>query len=231
MTRCCAARSAGGFWSGPPSRVCERRGPAEVCRRREADPAGEASRLGRRARLGEVAREADDDDLAAARADRAVDRAPVRRAGRHSADQGGRQAGRAGGADGWRRAGADVVITSPLQRAHRTAEAVAEAAGLPLVVYEELIEADFGAWQGLTFGEAAKKWPDELAAWMASPDAAPPGRRELRDGGDAGADRARPADGRLPAPDDDRGEPRDADQDPGVPGAAGAARGDVQDES
>jgi broad specificity phosphatase PhoE len=71
-------------------------------------------------------------------------------------------------------AGADVVITSPLQRARRTAEAVAEAAAVPLVVYEELIEADFGSWQGLTFGEAAKQWPDELAAWMASPDAAPP---------------------------------------------------------
>lgn len=70
--------------------------------------------------------------------------------------------------------GASVVITSPLQRAHRTAEVVAEIAGVPLVVYEELIEADFGAWQGLTFGEAAKKWPDELEAWMTSPDATPP---------------------------------------------------------
>jgi probable phosphoglycerate mutase len=71
-------------------------------------------------------------------------------------------------------AGAEIVITSPLQRARRTAEVVAEAAGVPLVVYEELVEADFGSWQGLTFGEAAKKWPDELAAWMASPDAAAP---------------------------------------------------------
>ncbi len=67
-----------------------------------------------------------------------------------------------------------VIISSPLQRARRTAEAVAEATGVPLVIYEELIEADFGAWQGLTFAEASAKWPDELAAWMASPDAAPP---------------------------------------------------------
>ncbi len=75
-----------------------------------------------------------------------------------------------------RLAGSDVavVITSPLQRARRTAEAVAEAAGAPLVVYDELIEADFGRWQGLTFAEAAKQWPDQLAAWMASPDATPP---------------------------------------------------------
>ncbi len=72
--------------------------------------------------------------------------------------------------------GTDIaaIISSPLQRARRTAEAVAEATGAPLVIYEELIEADFGAWQGLTFTEASAKWPDELAAWMASPDAAPP---------------------------------------------------------
>ncbi|HWF81663.1 MAG TPA: histidine phosphatase family protein [Streptosporangiaceae bacterium] len=70
--------------------------------------------------------------------------------------------------------GATAVITSPLQRARRTAEAVAESTGAPLVVYEEFAEAEFGAWQGLTFAEAAKKWPDELAAWLASPDASPP---------------------------------------------------------
>jgi ribonuclease H / adenosylcobalamin/alpha-ribazole phosphatase len=70
--------------------------------------------------------------------------------------------------------GVDVVVTSPLQRARRTAEAVAEATGAALIVDDGLVEADFGAWQGLTFAEAAQKWPDELAAWMASPDAAPP---------------------------------------------------------
>jgi ribonuclease H / adenosylcobalamin/alpha-ribazole phosphatase len=69
----------------------------------------------------------------------------------------------------------DVIVTSPLQRARRTAEAVAEATGAALVVDHDLIEADFGAWQGLTFGQARHDWPDQLAAWMASPDAAPPG--------------------------------------------------------
>ena len=70
--------------------------------------------------------------------------------------------------------GAIVVVTSPLQRTRRTAEAVAESTGAPVVVYEEFVEAEFGAWQGLTFAEAAAKWPDELAAWQASPDASPP---------------------------------------------------------
>lgn len=70
--------------------------------------------------------------------------------------------------------GIDVIVTSPLQRARRTAEAVAEATGAPLVVDDDMVEADFGAWQGLTFAEVGAKWPDDLAAWLASPDAAPP---------------------------------------------------------
>jgi len=72
------------------------------------------------------------------------------------------------------RAGVEVVISSPLQRARHSAEAVAQVTGAPLIVFEEFAEADFGAWEGLTFGEASKQWPDELNAWMTSPDAAPP---------------------------------------------------------
>lgn len=73
------------------------------------------------------------------------------------------------------RSGVEVIVSSPLQRARRTAEAVAEATGAPLEIDNDLAEADFGAWEGLTFAEAGEKWPDELAAWMASPDAAAPG--------------------------------------------------------
>jgi ribonuclease H / adenosylcobalamin/alpha-ribazole phosphatase len=73
------------------------------------------------------------------------------------------------------RGGVDLIVTSPLQRARRTAEAVAEATGVALQVESDLAETDFGKWEGLTFGEASERWPDELSAWLASGDAAPPG--------------------------------------------------------
>jgi probable phosphoglycerate mutase len=87
--------------------------------------------------------------------------------------EGARQAARA--ARSLARTGVDIIVTSPLQRARRTAEAVAEASGAALVVDDDLVEADFGSWEGLTFAEAGRQWPDELTAWLASPDAAPPG--------------------------------------------------------
>ncbi len=71
--------------------------------------------------------------------------------------------------------GVDVIVTSPLQRTRRTAEAVAEATGAPLIVDDDLVEADFGEWEGLSFAEARERWPDVLAAWLGTPDAAPPG--------------------------------------------------------
>jgi probable phosphoglycerate mutase len=69
----------------------------------------------------------------------------------------------------------DAVVTSPLRRALRTAEAVAGAAGVPLEVDSDLVETDFGDWEGLTFGEVLARWPDEMAAWQADASAAPPG--------------------------------------------------------
>ena len=74
-----------------------------------------------------------------------------------------------------RRGGVDVIVTSPLQRARATAEAAAAATGAPLEVDDDLIETDFGKWEGLTFAEAAAQWPDAISAWLASADAAPPG--------------------------------------------------------
>ncbi len=73
------------------------------------------------------------------------------------------------------RGSVDVIVTSPLQRARRTAEAVAEATGAPLQVEDDLVEADFGKWEGLTFAEASARWPEEVSAWLGSADVAPPG--------------------------------------------------------
>jgi ribonuclease H / adenosylcobalamin/alpha-ribazole phosphatase len=77
------------------------------------------------------------------------------------------------------RGGIDLVVSSPLARALRTAEIVAEAAGAALLVDEDLAETDFGEWEGLTFAEVMARWPEEMAAWTASVDAAPPGGESL----------------------------------------------------
>ncbi|GAA1293318.1 bifunctional RNase H/acid phosphatase [Planotetraspora silvatica] len=69
----------------------------------------------------------------------------------------------------------EVIVSSPLTRARQTAEAAACRTGLAVSVEEDLRETDFGAWEGHTFAEIQKKWPDDLAAWLADPEVAPPG--------------------------------------------------------
>ena len=73
------------------------------------------------------------------------------------------------------RGGVDVIVTSPLRRARQTAEEVAAATGAPVEEDADFRETDFGAWEGLTFTEAQRRWPKEVAAWLADPAAAPPG--------------------------------------------------------
>ncbi|WP_307845430.1 bifunctional RNase H/acid phosphatase [Planomonospora sp. ID67723] len=71
--------------------------------------------------------------------------------------------------------GVQVIVSSPLRRARATAGAVAARTGLEVIVEEGLREADFGDWEGHTFTEIQRRWPDELAAWLADPSVAPPG--------------------------------------------------------
>jgi ribonuclease H / adenosylcobalamin/alpha-ribazole phosphatase len=72
-------------------------------------------------------------------------------------------------------AGLDVIVTSPLRRAVQTAGEVAAATGAPVIADEGFRETDFGAWEGLTFGEVRQRWPAEMTAWLADPTVAPPG--------------------------------------------------------
>jgi len=86
------------------------------------------------------------------------------------AEQTRRVAGRLSARDGMK-----AVISSPLRRARRTAEAIAGGLGLDIVVDDDLIETNFGKWEGHTFAEIRKRWPDLLTEWLASPEVAPPG--------------------------------------------------------
>jgi broad specificity phosphatase PhoE/ribonuclease HI len=70
---------------------------------------------------------------------------------------------------------AAAVVSSPLRRTVQTAEAIAAPLGLQITTEDDLVETDFGAWEGLTFAEARAQDPAALDAWLASPDVAPPG--------------------------------------------------------
>jgi probable phosphoglycerate mutase len=71
--------------------------------------------------------------------------------------------------------GIAAVICSPLARARQTADAVADATGAPVLESPGLIETDFGAWEGLTFAEAAERDPELHRAWLSDPAVPTPG--------------------------------------------------------
>ncbi|WP_096288730.1 bifunctional RNase H/acid phosphatase [Mycobacterium ahvazicum] len=83
------------------------------------------------------------------------------------------------------RGGIAAVISSPLQRAYDTASAAAKALGLDVTVDDDLIETDFGGWEGLTFAEAAERDPDLHTRWLRDTSTEPPGGESF----DAAADR------------------------------------------
>ncbi|MER5711748.1 bifunctional RNase H/acid phosphatase [Streptomyces sp. NPDC042898] len=71
-----------------------------------------------------------------------------------------------------------AIVSSPLTRCRQTAAAVAARLGLDVQVERGLRETDFGAWEGMTFGEVRERYGDDLDAWLASPKAAPTGGGE-----------------------------------------------------
>lgn len=61
----------------------------------------------------------------------------------------------------------DYIVSSDLQRARQTAQAVAAAHGLPLAVDPALRERGYGGFEGLLYSEIEARFPDEFAAWQA----------------------------------------------------------------
>jgi ribonuclease H / adenosylcobalamin/alpha-ribazole phosphatase len=91
------------------------------------------------------------------------------------------------------RGGIAAVLCSPLQRAYDTAQAAAKALGLDVVVDDDLIETDFGDWEGLTFAEAAAADPELHRRWLRDTAVTPPGGESF----DAVHARVRRARGRI----------------------------------
>ncbi len=67
---------------------------------------------------------------------------------------------------------------TPLTPQKRFSGSGGDLLGLEVTVEEGLRETDFGAWEGLTFAEARERYPDDLDAWLSSPDAEPTGGGE-----------------------------------------------------
>jgi len=75
-----------------------------------------------------------------------------------------------------------AVYSSPLSRAVKTAEAIAQYFDLPVQIHDGLADIDYGQWQGLTPDEAKERWPDIHYAWYNTPEiACIPGGETLAD--------------------------------------------------
>lgn len=68
------------------------------------------------------------------------------------------------------------IFSSTLKRAMKTAEALGSRQEAEIIPMPQLIEVEFGKWEGLTWEEIEKAYPKEYRHWVTDPaQAAPPG--------------------------------------------------------
>jgi probable phosphoglycerate mutase len=75
----------------------------------------------------------------------------------------------------------DGVVSSPLSRTLATAREIATAVDVPVEIVDDLIETDFGAWEGLSFTEAAQRYPEAHGAWLSDASVPTPGGESFDD--------------------------------------------------
>jgi len=76
----------------------------------------------------------------------------------------------------------DAIYSSPLKRALKTAEIVAEYYKLRVTIAPGLIDLNFGKWQGLSHQEVKDKYKGRYAQWLHSPhQVRMPGGESLND--------------------------------------------------
>ena len=62
-----------------------------------------------------------------------------------------------------------AIYSSPRRRARQSAEFLGKAKDLPVTILEGLCEIDFGDFEGLTYEEIEKQYPDQYKRWMTRP--------------------------------------------------------------
>ena len=76
----------------------------------------------------------------------------------------------------------DFVYSSPLKRAVKTAEAIARPRALDVNIVRNLIDFDYGEWQGLSQREVKEKYPELYQDWLDTPEQVGiPGGESLED--------------------------------------------------
>jgi len=62
------------------------------------------------------------------------------------------------------------IVSSPLERARQTAEAISNTTGTAVDTMAEFTDMNFGVWEGLTLPEVEKDFPADFALWKLSPE-------------------------------------------------------------
>jgi len=63
----------------------------------------------------------------------------------------------------------DVIYSSSMKRTMETARYIAEAKNLPVIPVDDLKEINGGLWEGMTWSELARKYPNEYDTWENKP--------------------------------------------------------------
>jgi broad specificity phosphatase PhoE len=64
----------------------------------------------------------------------------------------------------------DIIYSSPLRRAVKTAEAIARPQSLDVNIVPSLNDIDCGRWQGLSLAEVRERYPDVYQDWLDTPE-------------------------------------------------------------
>ncbi|HMA60610.1 MAG TPA: alpha-ribazole phosphatase [Halanaerobiales bacterium] len=68
----------------------------------------------------------------------------------------------------------DTIYSSTLKRAQETVQGIANYQNKEIITISELMEIDFGQWEGLTFSEIEENYPDLAKKWAKDPTCCKP---------------------------------------------------------